>query len=111
MADEDEIPKLNAPEQGSEEGLEESPEESLKAAAEQQPVDAEEAPVPELEEEEEDEEPPPEPEPAPEPDTPCKSVPRLDGHIRWYGNPAWPSLFLFCPLHKWMFLSLKKWVT
>jgi chemotaxis protein MotB len=83
MAEEDEIPKLNAPEQGSEEGLEESPEESVKAAAEQQPVDAEEAPVPEPEEEEEDEEPPPEPEPAPEPDCPpCKS-----------GAPAWMATF------------------
>ena len=32
MAEEEEIPKLNAPEQGSEEGVEESPEESVKAA-------------------------------------------------------------------------------
>ena len=69
MADEDEIPKLNAPEQGSEEGLEESPEESLKRLRNNSRLMLKKR-LCELEEEEEDEEPPPEPEPAPEPDCP-----------------------------------------
>ena len=83
MADEDQIPKLNAPEEASEKDSEKDLEESVTASVEEQPTDAEEAPVPEVEEEEEDEEPPPEPEPAPEPDCPpCKS-----------GAPAWMATF------------------
>lgn len=75
MADEDDIPKLNAPEEDSD-ALTADP------AAAQAAVD--EAPSePDFEEEEEDEEPPPEPEPAPEPDCPpCKS-----------GAPAWMATF------------------
>jgi chemotaxis protein MotB len=75
MADEDDIPKLNAPEENSD-ALTADP------AAAQAAVD--EAPSePDFEEEEEDEEPPPEPEPAPEPDCPpCKS-----------GAPAWMATF------------------
>jgi len=75
MADEDEILKLNAPEEGSGEPVD--------ALAEDQATAAEAPPAPDLEEEEEDKEPPPEPEPAPEPDCPpCKS-----------GAPAWMATF------------------
>lgn len=75
MADEDDIPKLNAPE--------ESAEASAQAQSEEQILVTEAPSEPELDEEEEDEEPPPEPEPAPEPDCPpCKS-----------GAPAWMATF------------------
>ena len=75
MADEDDIPKLNAPEESSEAPAQTLPEE--------QTMVTEVPSEPELDEEEEDEEPPPEPEPAPEPDCPpCKS-----------GAPAWMATF------------------
>ena len=57
MADEDDIPKLNAPEESSEAPAQTLPEE--------QTMVTEVPSEPELDEEEEDEEPPPEPEPAP----------------------------------------------